>query len=212
MKTADLIADLARDAAPVAPASPGRRLAVMVLAGGVLALAILLPWLGLRPLGIAVRLPSFWMKGVYTTALAVAAWALAARLSRPSGGIRVPLIAILAILLFMASMGAMNLARTPRAHLATVWLGGSWDECPFNIMVLAIPFFGLGVFAVRRLAPTRLVATGAALGLMAGAAAATVYGLHCDESTAAFTATWYTLGIAACAGIGALLGPRLLRW
>jgi hypothetical protein len=212
MKTADLIADLARDAAPVAPASPGRRLAVMVLVGGVLAFAILLPWLGLRPLGVAVRLPSFWMKGVYTAALAAAAWILAARLSRPSGDVRAPLVTIFAILLFVASMGAMNLARTPAVDVERVWLGGSWDQCPFNILVLAIPFFGLGVIAMRRLAPTRLVATGAALGLMAGAAAATVYGLHCDETTAAFTATWYTLGIAACAGIGALLGPRLLRW
>jgi hypothetical protein len=212
MKTADLIADLANAAAPVAPASPGRRLAATILAGGVLALAVLLPWLGLRPLGVAVRLPSFWMKGVYTTALAVAAWVLAARLSRPSGGIRAPLVAILAIVLFMVSMGAMDLARTPAVDLPRVWLGASWDQCPFNILVLAIPVFVLGVIAVRRLAPTRLVATGGALGLMAGAAAATVYGLHCDESTAAFTATWYTLGIGACAGIGALLGPRLLRW
>jgi hypothetical protein len=28
----------------------------------------------------------------------------------------------------------------------------------------------------------------------------------------AFVATWYTLGIAATGALGALLGPRLLRW
>ena len=27
-----------------------------------------------------------------------------------------------------------------------------------------------------------------------------------------FVATWYTLGIALTAALGALLGPRLLRW
>ena len=212
MKTADLIADLAGSAAPVAPASPSRRLAAMVLVGGVLAFAILLPWLGLRPLGRAMHLPSFWMKGVYTAALAVAAWSLAARLSRPAGRVTAPLLAIAAVLLCMVSMGAMELMRTPAAALDRVWMGGSWRVCPLNIAVLAIPIFALGIIAVRRLAPTRLVATGAAVGLMAGAAAATVYGLHCDETTAAFTATWYTLGIAICAAVGALLGPRLLRW
>ena len=212
MKTADLIADLASVAGPVAPASPGRRLAGMAVAGGVLAFAILLPWLGLRPLGEAMRLPSFWMKGVYTAALAVAAWSLASRLSRPAGHVMAPLIAVLAVLLFMMSMGAMELLRTPAADLKRVWMGGSWAVCPLNILVLAIPVMALGVLAVRRLAPTRLAATGGAVGLMAGATAATVYGLHCDEVTAAFTATWYTLGIGACAAIGALLGPRVLRW
>jgi hypothetical protein len=24
--------------------------------------------------------------------------------------------------------------------------------------------------------------------------------------------TWYSLGVAACVAIGAVLGPRLLRW
>ena len=212
MKTADLIADLANDAAPVSPATPGRRLAAMVAVGAVLAFAMLLPWLGLRPLGVAVKLPSFWMKGAYTTALAVVAGAIAARLSRPSGRVLVPIVAIVAIVLFMMSMGAMDVLRTPAPDRAQVWMGGSWNQCPFNIVVLALPFFVLGILAVRRLAPTRLAATGGAIGLMAGAAAATVYGLHCDEHTAAFTATWYTLGIAVCAGIGALLGPRFLRW
>lgn len=212
MKTADLIADLADAAGPVRPASPGRRLAATIAAGAVLALAILLPWLGLRPLAAAARLPSFWMKGVYTAALALAAAVLAARLSRPGRGLAAPLIASLAVPALMISMGVLQLVQTPAPARAGVWLGHSWNVCPFYIAALAVPIFVLGVMAVRRLAPTRLVAAGAALGLMAGAASATVYGLHCDESTAAFTATWYTLGIAACAGAGAILGPRVLRW
>ncbi len=212
MKTADLIADLANAATPVAPASPTRRLAVIIVAGAVLALAILLPWLGLRPLGAASRLPSFWMKGAYTAALAVAAFLLSARLSRPGESATAPFVASLAIPLLMISMGVMQLVKTPSADIARVWLGHSWNVCPFYIVALAAPAFVLGLMVVRRLAPTRLSATGAAIGLMAGAASATVYGLHCTETTAAFTATWYTLGIAACAAVGAVLGPRLLRW
>ena len=32
------------------------------------------------------------------------------------------------------------------------------------------------------------------------------------EVSAIFVLTWYSLGILLAAGIGALLGPRLLRW
>ena len=34
----------------------------------------------------------------------------------------------------------------------------------------------------------------------------------CPEASAIFVLTWYTLGIGLAAGLGALLGPRLLRW
>lgn len=53
---------------------------------------------------------------------------------------------------------------------------------------------------------------GAAAGLLTGAIAATAYGLHCPEATAAFVATWYTLGMAAAAGLGAVVGRFALRW
>ena len=65
---------------------------------------------------------------------------------------------------------------------------------------------------MRRFAPTRPTAAGLAVGLAGGGLGATVYGLHCQESTAAFLATWYVLGMAAVGAIGALLGRRLLRW
>ncbi len=32
------------------------------------------------------------------------------------------------------------------------------------------------------------------------------------EMSAAFVVTWYSLGVAGCVTIGALTGPRLLRW
>ena len=51
-----------------------------------------------------------------------------------------------------------------------------------------------------------------ASGFIAGGLAATVYAFHCPESTAAFVATWYTLGIVLCGLIGWLLGPLVLRW
>jgi hypothetical protein len=57
-----------------------------------------------------------------------------------------------------------------------------------------------------------LRAAGAVAGLAAGAFAATVYCLHCQEVSALFVLTWYSLGILLAASVGALLGPRLLRW
>ena len=66
--------------------------------------------------------------------------------------------------------------------------------------------------ALRGMAPTRLARAGLAAGLLAGGVGATVYAVWCRESTAAFVAVWYTLGIVACGGIGALLGPLVLRW
>ena len=67
------------------------------------------------------------------------------------------------------------------------------------------------MLALRGLAPTRPRAAGVAAGPAAGAIAASAYALHCDESTLPFLATWYVLGVAVPATLGAL-GPRLLRW
>jgi len=212
MKTADLIAGLTADATPVAPASPPRRVGATMVVGALIALAILVPWLGFRPMDAAVRLPSFWMKAAYTLTLAGGAWLLASRLSRPAASLRLPLFAIGFVFTVIAAMAVMELSGTPARDMRTVWMGHSWKQCPVRIVLLAIPIFALVALAIRGLAPTRLRAAGAAAGLLAGAAAATVYGLACDEVTAAFTATWYTFGIAACAVFGALVGPRVLRW
>jgi hypothetical protein len=66
--------------------------------------------------------------------------------------------------------------------------------------------------AIRGLAPVRLRLAGAAAGLTAGGLAAAIYSLHCPESAAPFVAIWYTLGILLPAAVGAVAGPRLLRW
>ena len=38
------------------------------------------------------------------------------------------------------------------------------------------------------------------------------YALACTEASPAFVAVWYTLGIIVTGAVGALLGPRVLRW
>ena len=38
------------------------------------------------------------------------------------------------------------------------------------------------------------------------------YSLHCPEMGVPFWAVWYVIGMALPAVVGALLGPRYLRW
>ena len=212
MKTADLIAALAGRETLVRPTRVGSRLMIAALIGALFAAVILVAWLGLRPLADAVQTRMFWMKGGYSLWLALAGGWWAARVARPGGlpGLA-PFIAGVAVIVMIA-MGAADLARTATPDLIREWMGSTWTVCPWRILALAAPVYLAVAWMLRRLAPTRLGWAGAAAGLLAGGVGATVYGLYCQENTAAFVATWYTLGIAVCAAVGALLGPRLLRW
>lgn len=94
-----------------------------------------------------------------------------------------------------------------------VWLGQTWEVCGRNILLISAVAGPFVFLSARRLAPTRPSAAGAVLGLIAGAVAATAYGLlHCPEATIAFVATWYTLGVAAAGAAGAIIGRFALRW
>ena len=213
MQTDDLIATLAADTAPQARGPLSARLALACTGAAVVSLVVLLGWLGLRhDLIEALHTRSFWMKAGYTGWLTIGGFLAVARLSRPGGRLGVAAWMLAAGVVTMLGMGSMRLVQAPMPQRMGDLMGHSWDLCPFRIIVFGIPVFLALVWFLRRLAPTRLALAGAGAGLLAGALGATVYGLACTETAAAFVAVWYTLGIGACAGIGALLGPRLLRW
>lgn len=91
-------------------------------------------------------------------------------------------------------------------------MGASWWQCPLYVSLLSVPVhFGL-VRSLSRLAPTRLGTTGGVAGLVAGATSASIYALHCAETSPGFVMVWYSLGLALAALLGAAAGPRLLRW
>ena len=98
------------------------------------------------------------------------------------------------------------------SFLRTLVLGHSSRVCAFLVTLTALPTLAATFWALRQLAPTRLTLSGALAGLFAGAAGAFVYSFHCTEGAAPFIAIWYTLGIVLTTALGALLGPRLLRW
>lgn len=213
MNTNDLIARLSSNVPPVRRNAVSRRLTIGLAIGALVSLFYVVVMMGVRPdIMVAMHGFSFWMKWGYTISLAVAATIVTAQLARPDTG-RLRWLWLMAIpVLLLASVGAMELIRTPPGEWLAMWLGASWMVCPWRVLALAMPIFVGLLWSFRRLAPTRLRAAGAAAGLTAGAFAATVYCVHCPEVSAIFVLTWYSLGILLAASLGALIGPRLMRW
>jgi hypothetical protein len=54
--------------------------------------------------------------------------------------------------------------------------------------------------------------TGAIAGLVAGALGAAAFAFHHPGGSVPFIALWYGGSILLCTLVGAILGPRLLRW
>lgn len=208
-----LITSLSDNIRPVKRGAVGRRLAAGIIVGGIAAILILSLTVGFRPdLWLAMQGPTFWMKWGYTISLSAAAIYVTSRLARPEPA-RLRGLWLLAVpVLILTGIGSVDLARTPRSEWLAMWLGKTWMVCPWLVLALSAPIFVGLLWSFRRLAPTRMRAAGGAAGLAAGAFAATIYCLHCPEVSAIFVLTWYSLGILLAAGIGALVGPRLLRW
>ena len=212
MRTADLIELLARDVRATPPGVVNKRLLAALAAGGAITLAIVVLGLRCQPLLVAAQQPWFWMKAAYTGLLTVTGAVIVRRLSVPGAKVGLaPLVAGLVILAMLASGAGQILSAGPAARTG-LWLGHTWKVCSPLILLLAVPIYACLIAALRRLAPTSPTLAGAGTGFVAGALAATLYGLHCPEQAAAFVATWYTLGIAAATALGAVAGARLLRW
>jgi hypothetical protein len=211
MKTDDLIGMLATGAGPAPRVVAARRL-LPVMLGGLAASALLaVGVIGLVPTALFAD-GAWWTKFAYSAALAMALTWPVARLARPVARTRAPWQLVGAVVAVMALLGLGQLTRIESGARLGNFLGHSWAACPWNILLLSLPAMGGTFWALRGLAPTRPRAAGLAAGLLAGAVAATGYALACTELSMAFVATWYTLGIGLAGALGALLGPRVLRW
>lgn len=213
MKTDALIESLSERAVPVSGGVMTRALLVGVCGGVIVSFALMQFWLGIRAdLMLAMHTGMYWMKFFYTLLFAAAGFWTLERLSRPGASSRTQIVLEALPFALLASWASMKLMMAPMEARIPMLMGSSHQVCPWRIVVLSLPIF-VGVFwSLRNAAPTRPVLTGAMAGLLAGAAGAFIYALHCDESAAAFVALWYTLGIAAMGVLGALLGRVLLRW
>ena len=212
MKTNDLIALLASDT--LRPQKPVRQqLLRQLVLGAVVCGVLLFTLFGLNPQmdQMAVH-PAFITKMLWLTALMGFSLYGLFRLARPGVGAGHTLWGIGLALLAMFSLGLLQLLQTDSGAQTAQWMGGSWQVCSVSITALSLPVIGALLWALRQLAPTRPVLTGAVAGVLAGSLAASIYSLHCTETSLTFFAVWYVAGMALATALGALLGTRWLRW
>jgi hypothetical protein len=213
MNTDQLIAALSNGVEPVDPGAARRNLALAAAAGFVAGLPLLLALLGINPsLATAALLPMFWVKLAFVAGLAAAGGLTVLRLSRPGAALGTPALALATPVLAMGALAVAALALAQADQWLALLLGSSWTVCPWRIAILSMPSFVLILWAVKGLAPTRLRLAGAGAGMLSGAIGALVYLLYCPEMAPPFLLVWYTLGMLLPAVVGALVGPRVLRW
>lgn len=213
MKTDDLIAALAAHPARVQPVRSMRALLWAGSAGVFAALGLLAMTLPLNPqLGTELARPMFWMKLAFIVSTATIGYLVVLRLAQPGRNLGALAWSLGVPALSMWLLAALSLLGASPDDRSGLVLGTSGLACPIYVAAFSVPSFVLVMLAMRSLAPTRLRLAGAATGLLSGALGASVYQLHCTELAAPFIGVWYVLGMSIPAALGALIGPRALRW
>lgn len=211
MKTSELIDVLSRGAGAAPRGLVSRRLGPALAVGLAVSAGVSVLGLGVNPdlfgMGAALALKLAYVAGL----TASAAW-LAARLACPGAPWLRAAATIGLVIAGMCVPALIAWMGTGEAQHRELLYGQSWARCPWRVAALSAPALLLGFLAIRGLAPTRLRLAGAAAGLTAGGLGAFGYALHCPEVSPLFVLTWYTLGMLVPAAVGAMLGPRLLRW
>ncbi|PDT02538.1 hypothetical protein CO666_19970 [Rhizobium chutanense] len=212
-KTDDIIESLVGDLKPVPRHALRRRFALGLLPALGLSLLLMLAILGLRvDMPDVLMLPVFWIKSAYNALIAVTALFAVVRLSRPDGSEGRFFGLLATIFAAMTAVAAIQLMMAPVGSSRVLILGSSALHCPLLIIGFALPVYAGVVWALRRAAPSDLRLTGFVAGIAAGAAGAWVYSWFCTENGMPFVLIWYSLGILLTGALGALTGPRLLRW
>ena len=213
MKTEDLIDALSVDLPPSGNRQIERNILLCMIPAALMVVAGVGLWLGFRSdLASAMVGPTFWAKAAYTSALAVTAFWLLARLGRPGASAAAPLIALIALLLGVAGLATYEMITMPMPERMPALMGDSARVCAPNILLLSTLAAPFVFWAARAFAPTRPTLAGAAAGLLTAGLAATLYGLHCPEHTAPFVAVWYSLGMGMAVAGGAIAGRFVFRW
>lgn len=212
MKTNDLIALLASDT--LQPQKPVRQqLLRQLVLGAVVCGVLLFVLFGLNQhMEEMATHPAFITKMLWLVTLMGFSLYGLFRLARPGVGAGHALWGVGLSLLAMFSLGLLQFLQTDSGDQTVQWMGGSWQVCSMSITALSLPVLGALLWALRQLAPTRPVLTGAVAGVLAGSLAASIYSLHCTETSLTFFAVWYVAGMALTTALGALMGARWLRW
>lgn len=213
MKTNQLIDVLSKNIEPVNPARVKTTLALTLILGAAAAFCLMFVTVGLRSDIKAGVLSGFIaLKLLFTLILISAGTVLLSKLIRPGQDGRRSYVVIVISFLVLALAGAGSLVIHAPVSWGHMVMGTDWTMCVLCIPLFAtVPFIGL-IWTLRQGAPTHLRRAGAAAGLVAGALGAIAYAFHCPDDSIPFIALWYGVMIGLCAGAGAVLGPRFLRW
>lgn len=213
MKTDQIIEMLSTNVEPVKPGRFQATLFLALILGGAAAFCLMLATVGPRAdISTGMLSAHIALKLLFTLILIGAGTILLTKLARPGQDGRRSYFVILLSFLALAAAGAGALVIHPSAGWGHMVMGTDWVMCVFCIPAFAtVPFAAL-VWTLRQGAPTNLRRTGAVAGLVAGALGAVAYAFHCPDDSIPFIALWYGVMVALCALIGALVGPRVLRW
>ena len=213
MKTDDLVDVLSARIDPADFTAVGRRIAMAVAAGLLLAVAAILIGFGLRTGLSTVGAWTFlFLKIAFAAVIAGTAATYLVRLSRPGAAPNHGTLVVILPFLVIITLALVSLGSAPVSHWDRMVAGDEWLECLVSIPIIAIVPFVLTMWAVRQAAPTDLRRAGAFAGLVAGGISAVAYALHCTDDSVPFVAVWYGGTIVVCTLAAAVLGPRLLRW
>jgi hypothetical protein len=213
MKTDELIDMLSTNVEPV-KGEPLRNAVVVALGAGAAAAFCLMlaifgapagafgkEYLGLKVLALA-----------FTLGLAIAGTRFLLKSARPGVSGRRALFVVGLLLCALFAAAAVVLVLVHPAAWSGMLFGPSWAACLICIPLFAAAPFASLIWALHQGAPTNLVRAGAITGLVAGALGAAVFAIHHPAGSIPFIALWYGGPIVLCALVGAIIGPRLLRW
>lgn len=214
MTTDQLIDLLVANLKPVDRERTARALSAALMVGAAAAFAAMLLILGPDP-GLfngGEDLDLFSVKLLFTLSVVAAAAALLPQLARPAPKQRRLLMFVSLPFLVILMLAMMAPATSHWSTWSGIIVGKDWLTCLIAIPLFAIIPFSAVVLAMRTGAPTDQTGAGAVAGFVAGGLGAAACGFACPDESIPSIAIWYGLTIGICAGLGATLGPRLLRW
>jgi hypothetical protein len=213
MKTDELIETLGVTVERVEGRSFRNAFIVALIFGVAVAVCVMQAVLGMSP--SALRESRLWLLiliAAFVVGVVAAGSRFLLKAAYPGMSRRGPTALIVVLLAaFLCAGLAGLLAAHPAARRAMIF-GPMWTVCLTCIPLFSIgPFIAL-VWVLRKGAPTKLRSTGAVAGLVAGAVGAGACALHQPGVSLPFIGLWYAGPVLLCALLGALLGPRVLRW
>lgn len=212
MKTEDLIQALKSDNSRQRP-SPDRAFAVALFASVLVAGALLLSTMGLRPdFAAALGTLRFPFKFIVTIGLALTAAVVFRQALYPVASRRPGAIVLLAApAILLLGVVAELVALQPDAWAMSAQ-GKNALLCLTVVPALGAVPLGLMLWSLRQGATTRPVLGGFCAGILAGGIAATFYAANCTDDSPLFVATWYPIAVLLLGLVGAALGRLVARW